>query len=370
MYTPPYLQPYKGNASRFTCPSCETKLSFTLYLDGNTNEPINAKVGKCNRESKCGYHYTPKQFFIDNPLAPSPLERAGVRSLSPPLWGGWVGSHASSEISNQIIKKVSPQPAGTIPFSYVQRSASYKSNFVRFLFDFLTDKQIEEVYQNYALGATKNKEVIFWQIDIHGKVRTGKIMQYNPTTGRRIKHESGAIDWVHNKLKKAGTLPEDFNLQQCFFGEHLLKIYPQKPVAIVESEKSAIIASAVIPDSIWIAAGQLNGLSIEKAKVLKGRKVTLFPDLGGYKKWSIKAEEIKQSVKCEIKVSTILEDIATETQRSEGLDIADYIIEELKAKTKTEIIKSRFSEELQSMIEENPALLILIDRLELEEVTR
>jgi len=73
-------------------------------------------------------------------------------------------------------------------------------------------------------------------------------------------------------------------------------------------------------------------------------------------------------VRCEIKVSTILENIATETQRSEGLDIADYIIEELEAKTKTKIIKSRFSKELQSMIEENPALLILIDRLELEEV--
>ena len=73
-------------------------------------------------------------------------------------------------------------------------------------------------------------------------------------------------------------------------------------------------------------------------------------------------------MRCEIKVSTILENIATETQRSEGLDIADYIIEELEAKTKTKIIKSRFSKELQSMIEENPALLILIDRLELEEV--
>lgn len=350
MYIPPYLQPYKGNTSRFTCPSCETKHSFTLYLDGNTNEPIHRTVGKCNRESKCGYHYTPKQFFIDNPSNCRDEACLVLKQLPTP-------------------KSITPpQPPGTIPFSYVERSASYKSNFVRFLFDFLTDEQIEQAYQNYALGTTKTNEVIFWQIDINGKVRTGKIMQYNPITGRRIKHESGAIDWVHNKLKKTGMLPEDFNLQQCFFGEHLLKIYLDKPVAIVESEKSAIIASAVIPDSVWIAAGQLNGLSNEKAKVLKGRKVTLFPDLGGYEKWSIKAAEIKQSVKCDIKISTILEDIATETQRSKGLDIADYIIEELKAKTKTEIIKSRFSIELQSMIEENPALLILIDRLELDEV--
>lgn len=356
MYTPPYLQPYKGNASRFTCPSCETKHSFTLYLDGNTNEPIHRTVGKCNRESKCGYHYTPKQFFIDNP-SNCRDEACLVLKQSP----------TPKPIAQ-------PQPPGTIPFSYVVRSASYKSNFVRFLFDFLTDEQIEQAYQSYALGATKTGEVIFWQIDINGKVRTGKIMQYNPETGRRIKHESGAIDWVHNKLKKAGALPEDFNLQQCFFGEHLLKIYRDKPVAIVESEKSAIIASVVIPDSIWIAAGQLNGLSIEKAKVLKGRKVTLFPDLGGYEKWKEKSQMINSlfpsplgeglGVRC----STILEDIATETQRSEGLDIADYIIEELKAKTKIDEIQSRFSQKLQSMIEENPALLLLIDRLKLEEI--
>ena len=348
MYAQPYLQKYKGKTTRHTCPECGMKESFTLYIDANTNQPINSKVGKCNRESKCGYHYTPKQFFIDNP------------SLTPPLGGGWVGS---------IPKTITPPPpAGTIPFSYVERSASYKSNFVRFLFDFLTDKQIEEVYQNYALGATKNKEVIFWQIDINGSVRTGKIMQYNHETGRRIKHESGSIDWVHNKLKKSGTLPEDYNLQQCFFGEHLLKLYPDKTVAIVESEKSAIIASAIISDSIWLSTGQLNGLSVEKATVLKDRNVILFPDLGGYDKWCVKADEIKLFIECKIKVSTILEDIATEEQRAKGLDIADYMIEELKTKTSEKHIQSTFTPELQSMIEKNPALLFLINKLELIEI--
>ena len=73
--------------------------------------------------------------------------------------------------------------------------------------------------------------------------------------------------------------------------------------------------------------------------MLNGRKVTLFPDLGGYANWIIKAE-IKQSEKYEIKVSTILEDIAKETQRSVGLNTTNYIIEELKTKTKTDIIKA------------------------------
>ncbi|NDP20795.1 MAG: hypothetical protein GZ091_06915 [Paludibacter sp.] len=360
-----YLEKYKGKSTRHDCPGCGAKLSFTIYINGDTNEPIHKTVGKCNRESKCGYHYTPKQYFIDNPSF-----------LSPPLGGGWVGSHTMSSLSkiqksnfsNPSNSSNQMQPAGTIPFKYVAQSASYRSNFVRFLCEFLTTEQISYIGDNYALGATKTKEVIFWQIDINGKVRTGKIMQYNPTTGRRLKHQSGAIDWVHNKLKKSKELPEDFNLQQCFFGEHLLKIYPDKQVAIVESEKSAIIASVIMPDLIWLAAGNLNGLSIEKAKVLKGRNVTLFPDLGGYDKWSIKANEIKQSVRCDIKVSTILENIATESQRCDGLDIADYIIEELKNKTMQTQILSRFTPVLDQMILTNPALLILIDKLQFEEV--
>ena len=364
-----YLQPYKGKDTRHTCPSCGQKQSFTLYLYSNTNNPIHRTVGKCNRESKCGYHYTPKQYFMDNPssrtdaachVSKQPpisenLMGSVARLLKPPLAGGLEGSGSGF---------------GTIPFSFVEKSASYRSNFVRFLCEILTDEQINSIGENYALGATKNKEVIFWQIDIHGKVRTGKIMQYNPETGRRLKHESGAIDWVHNKLKKFGTLPEEYNLQQCFFGEHLLKLYPDKPVAIVESEKSALIASAVFPDLIWLAAGNLNGLSLEKCQVLKGRNVTLFPDLGGYEKWSDKARIIEKECDYKITISTLLENIASESQRSDGLDIADFMIEQLrKIDIELEpVMESYFSPELQSMIERNTALLIIIDRLKLEEI--
>ena len=35
--------------------------------------------------------------------------------------------------------------------------------------------------------------VVFWQIDRDNNIRTGKIMEYNPETGKR----SGLINWVH-----------------------------------------------------------------------------------------------------------------------------------------------------------------------------
>lgn len=338
-----YLQPYKGRYTRHTCPSCGRKYSFTLYLDGQTHEPINRKVGKCNREIKCGYHYTPKQYFIDNPsfqkpsaqinprkpFNPSPLERAGERSTSLSSNSQkllFLSPYGESPRRGIKLREIGSE----IPFHYLQNSLSAESNFVSFLQNYFCEEQIQKVFKNYLLGATKNKEVIFWQIDTNGKVRTGKIMQYSPETGKRIKYKSGAIDWVHNKLKKSGQLPEDFNLQQCFFGEHLLKIYSEKPVGIVESEKSAIIASCILPDTIWLAAGNLNGLTIEKCQILKDRNVILYPDLGAFEKWNRKVAEISNMIKCQISISVLLEAESNDTERNKGLDIADFILNDMK----------------------------------------
>ena len=347
-----YLQPFKGKSTRFKCPSCGRLQSFTLYLDGNTHQPIHRTVGRCNREIKCGYHYTPKQYFRDNP--------------------DFKKKSQYSSISTKVIQRATPSPLervwGEVPFPYLKNSLSPKSNFVSFLQNHFAEEQINSVFENYLLGATKNKEVIFWQIDIAGKIRTGKIMQYNPQTGKRIKHQSGAINWVHNKLKKSKLVPEDFNLQQCFFGEHLLTLYPDKSVAIVESEKSAIIASALIPNLNWLAAGNINGLSVEKCKVLKNRSVILYPDLGAFEKWSLKTEELQEQCNCKITVSTLLEDESTYTDRSNGLDIADYMIEEMKTISSQRQIQSRFTHELELMIVTNPALLILKDKLQLVQI--
>lgn len=364
MFKPPYLQPYKGKTTRHTCPACGAKESFTLYINGETNEHINSKVGKCNRESKCGYHYTPKQFFNDNPQLNETTKQVCDLHYSKPL------NFPSPCGEGSGVRSL---PIATIPFSFVERSASYQSNFVRFLCEFLTTEQISSIGDKYAIGATKNKEVIYWQIDKTGKVRTGKIMQYNRLTGKRIKHESGAIDWVHNKLKKSGTLPEDFNLQQCFFGEHLLGLHPEAVVCIVESEKSALISAAIFPEQIWLATGGISNLSIEKCQVLKNRNIILYPDLNGYNKWLDKAIEIEKQCSCNISVSTLLEDIATPEAKAQGLDVADYMIYQLNNKhheiiTDNTQVQSRFTPELQSMIEKNKSLEILINKLQLEEL--
>ena len=62
------LEKYRGLSTRYTCPRCGRKHTFTRYIDTeNNNNYISDNVGKCNRLDKCGYHYTPREYFADNP---------------------------------------------------------------------------------------------------------------------------------------------------------------------------------------------------------------------------------------------------------------------------------------------------------------
>ena len=80
-------------------------------------------------------------------------------------------------------------------------------------------EETERLFALYKVGTSKKwgGSTIFWQIDVNGNVRTGKIMKYDDKTGHRIKEPHSLVTWVHSELK----LP-DFTLRQCFFCEHLL----------------------------------------------------------------------------------------------------------------------------------------------------
>ena len=63
------LEPYKGMGTRYVCPECvKSERTFVRYIDTHTGKHIHPTVGKCNREDRCGYHYSPKEYFEDNKL--------------------------------------------------------------------------------------------------------------------------------------------------------------------------------------------------------------------------------------------------------------------------------------------------------------
>ena len=82
----------------------------------------------------------------------------------------------------------------------------------------------------------------------------------------------------------------------------------------------------------------------------------------------MKAIEIQKQWDCKVTISTLLEDESTHTERANGLDIADFIITELKLKKTIPEIQNYVSPILQYMINKNNVLLILLTVLQLEEI--
>ena len=185
---------------------------------------------------------------------------------------------------------------------------------------------IDRIIADYRLASTPDHAIIFLQIDQDNQCRTGKIMQYDPTTGHRIKdpNKPGRISWLHSILKRRKQLPPDWQLTQCLFGEHLLPQHQDKIVALVESEKTAIICSAMMPQYLWLATGGKSGLTSERLSSLKGRKIIVFPDIDAFKDWQ---QKIFAFPHLDIRISRLLEDNATPADRAAHIDLADWIIQ-------------------------------------------
>ena len=300
------LQKYTNPSSRHTCPACGRQRCFTLYVDPDAN-PLHETVGRCDHESSCGYHRTPRQYFHDHPehrhhCHPERSEGSFTRHARP--------DRASPGI---IPQNLIPPPSAT-------------NHLISYLKTMIPSSAIDRIIADYRLASTPDQAIIFLQIDQDNQCRTGKIMQYNPATGHRIKdpNKPGRINWLHSILKRRKQLPPVWQLTQCLFGEHLLPQHQDKTVALVESEKTAIICSAMMPQYLWLATGGKSGLTSERLSSLKGRKIIVFPDIDAFKDWQ---QKIFTFPHLDIRISRLLEDNATSADRAAHIDLADWIIQ-------------------------------------------
>jgi hypothetical protein len=170
----------------------------------------------------------------------------------------------------------------------------------------------------YQTTPSGNKNgVVFWQIDHLFRIRNGKIMWYNPNNCKR---KNGASTVAYQEQLK------DFKHSSCFFGEHLLSLYPNAKVGLVESEKTAMYMAAIYPDMIWLATGGKHGAKWTERSVffpLIGREVMIFPDLDAHDEWLIKSK-ILESANVDIEVSSLLKNSSVAFQnQNPNADIMD-----------------------------------------------
>jgi hypothetical protein len=327
---------------KFLCPACQKK-RFVRYYDYEKKQYLPESVGRCDREVKCGYHYSVTDYIKDQ------YKQGKGISFKPLL-----------KKSLDVNRPVEPS---FISFETFRKSLIHydKNNFISFLGCLFDKEKIAYLIDEFKIGTSKHwpGATVFWQMDDNGRIRTGKIMLYDPQTGKRVKKQVAYIQWVHTILKL-----KDYNLEQCLFGIHQLPKAGTKPVAIVESEKTAVLMTGFYPGYYWMATGGLSNLTYAKMRVLEGRKIILYPDLGGREKWQEKAGALIQKG-MDVQVSTILEKHCSSMDRKSGFDIADYFIKEKLFPTKVKSAQSYEDKILAQMIKQNPAVKTMIEKFNL-----
>ena len=329
-----YRYDFENGSKKHQCPKCG-KRTFVRYVDNKTGEYLPLEFGRCERKYNCEYWVKPK-----------------------------------GEYKNTYEFNYTPPPPTSYHHSKLvtQSGRNFKQNyFIQFLKRLFSQDQVRDAILKYLIGTSKlwNGATVFWQIDSKQYVRHGKIMLYNPNTGKRAKDANGKayINSVRSTLKL-----KDFNLKQCLFGLHLITETETRTVAIVEGEKTAVIMSLFKPEYVWLATGSKQGFKYEMLKPLKGFKVIAFPDKSEYTDWQDKAMELKD-FGFDISVSKYLEN----TTYKDGSDLADVFIDEVNAKNKpitneipnTGIIRTKAENIALKLAKINPTLRKLITEFEL-----
>lgn len=348
--------PRLAKHGKVICPQCGKK-SFVNYIYPDGTAVADGECGKCDRANNCGYHYPPREYFRDNR----------------PLSDNYKRPQRSQRPQPQHLIK--PSEPSRIEFGIVERTLrGYDRNplaiYLHFLFDNLIGAEaVDECLRLYGVGSTKDGKVCYWQIDEYGNVRSGKVMAYDPTTGKRVHGTGCDALWAHSLMKL-----NDFKLSQAYFGSHLSKIIKDKliprneqaramgiadyepPIWLFESEKGALIAALYL---LWggasttfipMATGGCGGFNpksedlsdpYNKIQVVKNRKVALFPDNGEFAKWKERGERLKGFCK-EIYISTLVEpeicpvNVDCEIAKGDGAD--DVLLRYITAGRIEEII--------------------------------
>ena len=163
----------------------------------------------------------------------------------------------------------------------------------------LTVEQMHRAAQRYFLGKTRSGQPIFWMIDDMLEPLDAHI---------------GTSSWISTLLKARNSLLQYWPVHHCLFGLHLTSDFSHQtsPIAIVESETSAVVLSELFPESLWMAY-----VSISRTD----------PSLSTYLFFDDFADSIRKHLDIHLSVSSLLEDHATDSQKSRSIDLLDFIVE-------------------------------------------
>lgn len=331
-----YRYTLEKGSKKYFCPSC-TKKRFVKYIDSETGNYLPEQYGRCDRAINCNYNLSP---YLDGYARAIWEQEQGFKND----WQPTINIIKSKPIKTPKINFI-PVEVLTHTQSSYEKNIFIQNLLLNCAFPFEVE-DIEKVISMYHLGTIKSGyrrgANTFPFIDQFNNIRAIQVKQFNK------QNSTTATDYLHSIIEKRHkrnneAIPDWLNAYNenetkvsCLFGEHLLRKYPNNPIALVEAPKTAIYGTLYfgIPeqskDLLWLAVYNLSSLNLNKCKALINRTVYLFPDLSkegrAFKLWSKKAIEIESGLQgVNFRVSNLLERLATEQDKEDGKDLADYL---------------------------------------------
>ncbi len=379
------------STKKFICPICNKK-KLVRFIDTETNEYLEGDFGRCDdehffqapKEETKGYfvpidrisllnnkctilhqdkkeHLVPTSVILENNPngvyianyflkdiknnRKKPLEFRYDLNQSKYFNNG-VATYVSNKIYEPKINKIVHFDFDT--FKETLNVNRYSDNiFLNNLLKLIDVEDVTRIVELYRLG-TINKGYMKGAltipfIDKLNNVRAIQVKQFdenNHTTKTTFLHSIIESHYVKNGKEVPQWIneyKEQDKLITCFFGEHLLSMFPNNPIGLVEAPKTAIICSLYfgLPKSdneiIWLAVYNKSSFTFDKLRSLNNRKVFVFPDLSKdgetYNEWKEKTIQFTNEMPGTIfSFSKFLENVATNEEKEKGLDIADYLI--------------------------------------------
>jgi hypothetical protein len=294
--------------------SCGFKVtnSGIIYKQSATNKS-KEKAGQLNDRSV---------YFYAQNVAPF---KHGTNTFRDILGSNFTLGGVGSEL--HVVKTTTTQIQHNFTFEDYIKTTKKKNQFGIYL-----NSQAENLTSLYDIRGVKNgyleDATLLPYIDYNNNFITAKIVKYNTKTGKRNKAQY-SNSWFHayKPIKKELGITDKIQKKiNCFFGENLVA-NNNKPVVIVEAEKTAIILSMLFENIVFIASGGLGKLKTLDYKFLLNRDVSLYPD-NGASEW----HEIGK--KRNWFVSEILE-----AKGTKGSDAADYLEHDLWLEIEAELNK-------------------------------
>ena len=311
-------------------------------MDTSTGELIPEHFGICNRADNCGYTASPYDEGPDGRTYAQQVQQGEKQG-------------ATTRPARATPKVRPTRPICTIPEDVLRQSLGHYhlNRFAHLLRHHFGLGVANDLMQRFEVGTSAHwpGATIFWQRDGLGRVRGGQVVLFD-TDGHTAKVPSRGgnlmrgTTWVHTACearyrKRNEKLPtwlsdylnpaNDVEKSPALYG--LAQVWgapDDRPVAIVEAPKTAILCTPYFPAFTWLAVGALSYLNAERLLSVKHRPITLYPDASvngtAYQKWYDKAEALRREG-FHITVSDILETRASPDQKAAGIDLADLLLD-------------------------------------------